>query len=150
MKPCPLKTDVNETDVKDSYSNADSGINSTESDSADNQEKKQQEISTISDTNIVQSTTRGFQKFTTAKNPSETKLTMMLFTVTVLYIHCYTPYLYIRVVIRSVLNTDIEYNFDSALQFILMLPLLNNVFNPLIYFTFNPKLRQNVLSFFKK
>jgi hypothetical protein len=149
MKPCPLKTDVSNIEVKDNFPDRDSGINTTESDSADNQETRQQGISTISQTNIVQSTTRGFQKFTTAKNPSETKLTLMMFTVTVSYILCHTPYLFIRVVIRSVLNTDIEYNFDSALQFILMLPLLNNVFNPLIYFIFNPKLRQHILSFFK-
>jgi hypothetical protein len=151
MKHCPLKTDVNETEGKDSLSNADSDINGIKSNSTDNQKTKQQGISTIiSETKLVQSSKREFQKFTTAKNPSERKLTLMMFTVTVLYILCSIPYLYVTVVIRMVFKTNIEYNLDSAIQFILMLPLLNYVFNPLIYFIFNPKLRQKFISFFKK
>ncbi|XP_060586245.1 putative neuropeptide Y receptor type 6 [Ruditapes philippinarum] len=87
--------------------------------------------------------TKNFE-FSTAKKPSEWNLTMMMLAVSVLYILCFTPYFTLRIIIRLVLKTDKEYDFGPGIQFALMLPFFNSVFNPIIYSIFNPKFRSYI------
>jgi hypothetical protein len=163
MKHNSLKINVIRIGSKNVFLNAETDIKSIERDNIESK-AKQQDMSTKSETIHVPSTKKecpnfeneasGMQsskrnfEFSTAKKPSEWKLTMMMFTFSVSLILCTIPYLYIRIIIRLVLKTDVEYNFDSAIQLILMLPFFNNAFNPMIQFIFNTEFRQYIRSFF--
>ncbi|XP_053380222.1 alpha-2A adrenergic receptor-like [Mercenaria mercenaria] len=89
-------------------------------------------------------------EFTSAKKPSELNLTLMMITVSMIFILCLTPYFVIRIFIRIVLVTGNEYDFSAGIQFALKLPYLNSAFNPVIYCIFNPKFRRYIKMWFGK
>ncbi|XP_045207499.2 cholecystokinin receptor type A-like [Mercenaria mercenaria] len=131
---------------------------SVQSRAVDNRTNKT-EISTITETLVRTSkrqngtaSMKGPRKnfeFSTAKRPSEWNLTMMMFAVSVLFVLCFTPYFVLRILIRLVFSTDKEYDFGPGIQFALMLPFFNSVFNPIIYSIFNPKFRRYIFTCFK-
>ncbi|XP_060575370.1 cholecystokinin receptor type A-like [Ruditapes philippinarum] len=88
---------------------------------------------------------RSFQ-FSTARTPSEWNLTMMMFTVSALLILCFTPNVYLKLIVMWVMKNDKEHEFVPGMQFVWMLPLFNSVFNPIIYNIFNPKFRRYIAS----
>jgi hypothetical protein len=89
-------------------------------------------------------------EYTRIKKPSEVKLTLMMFTVSMIFILCFTPYFAIRVFITILLDSKKDYISNAGLQFALKLPYINSVFNPIIYYIFNPNFRRYIVGCFGK
>ncbi|XP_060608209.1 olfactory receptor 8H1-like [Ruditapes philippinarum] len=84
--------------------------------------------------------------YSSIRKPSEVKLTLMVFAVTMIFILCFTPYFAIRIFIRIVLDSGNEYDFNAGLQFALKLPYINSALNPVIYYIFNPNFRRYIFA----
>lgn len=80
--------------------------------------------------------------FAGIKNPLERNLTAMMCTASIIFILCFTPFFVVRVLMRTVLGSGIEFELRIGCQFLLKLPFLNSVFNPIIYCILNPKFRK--------
>ncbi|XP_045202019.1 cholecystokinin receptor type A-like [Mercenaria mercenaria] len=73
--------------------------------------------------------------------PMEMKLTLMLFSVSLVFVLCFTPYF---VMIIWALDAGKEYELEAGIKFAIRLPYLNSVFNPFIYCIFNSEFRSFV------
>jgi hypothetical protein len=87
---------------------------------------------------------------TRIRNPSEVKLSLMMFAVSMIFILCFTPYFAIRIFITVLLDSKIDYDLNAGLQFGLKLPYINSVFNPIVYYIFNPNFRRYIFGCFGK
>ncbi|XP_060607823.1 D(2) dopamine receptor A-like [Ruditapes philippinarum] len=68
----------------------------------------------------------------------EIKLTLMLFTVSLIFILCFTPYF---IMVMWAFSAGKDFELDAGIKFAIRLPFLNSVFNPMIYFAFNADFR---------
>ena len=68
----------------------------------------------------------------------EIKLTLMLFTVSLVFILCFTPYF---ILVMWALSSGKEFELEPGIKFAIRLPFLNSVFNPIVYFAFNAEFR---------
>jgi hypothetical protein len=89
-------------------------------------------------------------EYTRIRNPSEVKLSLMMFTVSMIFILCFTPYFAIRIFITVLLDSKKDYDFNAGLQFAIKLPYINSVFNPIVYYIFNPNFRRYIFGCFGK
>lgn len=82
--------------------------------------------------------------FAGIRNPLERNLTVMMCTASIIFILCFTPYFVVRVLMRMVLGSGVDFELRVAIQFLLKLPFLNSVFNPVIYCILNPNFRKYI------
>jgi cholecystokinin A receptor/hypocretin (orexin) receptor 2 len=87
-------------------------------------------------------------KISCVKKSKEHNLTVMMLVVSILYILCFSPYFAIRITLRLGTGSD-EFEMNAGVQTALRLVYINSVFNPIIYFIFNPKFRRFVKNKFK-
>ncbi|XP_053404994.1 cholecystokinin receptor type A-like [Mercenaria mercenaria] len=85
---------------------------------------------------------KSYVKLVAVKSAIERNLTIMMFAASIVFILSFTPFFVIRVIMRIYLGIGIDYELKTVIQFALKLPVLNSVFNPVIYCVFNSKFRK--------
>ncbi|XP_053404182.1 5-hydroxytryptamine receptor 1A-beta-like [Mercenaria mercenaria] len=85
---------------------------------------------------------KSYVKLVAVKSVIERNLTIMMFAASIVFILSFTPFFVIRVIMRIYLGTGVDYELKTVIQFALKLPVLNSVFNPVIYCVFNSKFRK--------
>lgn len=84
------------------------------------------------------------RKLRVTKSAKEKSMTLMMLTVSIVFVVCFLPYFVIKIIMRLVLHTGEEFELGVGIQLVLRLVYLNSVFNPIVYCVFNPKFRRYI------